>query len=51
MYAARVEIGGTRVLARLAAYEEHVIVGRDVLNYVMALLDGPRLRLRLSSAR
>ena len=51
VYAGRVEIGGVRVLGRLAAYEDEVILGRDLLNRIMALLDGPRLRLRLSSER
>jgi predicted aspartyl protease len=51
LYAGRVEIGGARILARLAAYEDEVIVGRDLLNRIISLLDGPRLRLRLSSQR
>ncbi|MBI4519368.1 MAG: hypothetical protein HY701_00910 [Gemmatimonadetes bacterium] len=49
VYAGRVEIAGAAILARLVAYENEMIVGRDVLNRMVALLDGPRLRLRLSA--
>ncbi len=51
IYAARVEIAGTHVLARLVAYENDVIVGRDVMNRIVALLDGPQLRVQLFSRR
>ena len=51
VYAARVEIAGTALVARLVAYGSDVIVGRDVLNRLVTLLDGPRLRLRLLSRR
>jgi len=48
-YAARVEVAGAAILTRLVAYEEDVIVGRDVLNRLFVALGGPRLRLRMSS--
>ena len=46
-HAARLEIAGVSVLARLVAYGDEVIVGRDLLNRIVVLLDGPRLRVRL----
>ena len=51
VYAARVEIAGTALVARLVAYGSDLIIGRDVLNRLVTLLDGPRLRLRLLSRR
>lgn len=50
VHAGRIEIAGADMLVRLVAYENEVIVGRDVLNGIVSLLDGPSLRLRLSSA-
>src|SRR5687768_13660979 len=47
VYAARVEIAGTAAIARLVAYGSEVIIGRDVLNRIVTVLDGPRLQLRL----
>ena len=49
--AARVAVGGIQVVARLAVYEDDVSLGRDILNRVTAVLDGPRRRVRLSSPR
>lgn len=49
VYAGRVEVAGMTTLARLVAYEDQVILGRDLLDRVVVLLDGPRSRLRLSS--
>jgi predicted aspartyl protease len=49
VYAARVEIAGTAAVARLVSYGNEVIVGRDLLNRFVTLLDGPRLRLQLRS--
>lgn len=40
-------VAGARVVTRLAAFGDEVIVGRDLLNRIPILLDGPRLRLRL----
>ena len=47
-YAAEVEIAGHRFLARLVAYEEQVIVGRDLLNCFVTRLDGPRRQVDLA---
>jgi predicted aspartyl protease len=49
LHAAFVEIAHAGVFARLAAFGSELIVGRDLLNRIVALLDGPRLRLRLPS--
>lgn len=48
VHAGRVEIADASILARLVLYEQEVIVGRDVLNRIISLLDGPQLRLELS---
>lgn len=50
VHAAFVEIASSRVLVRLAALEHELIVGRDILNRLKVLLDGPRLCIRLSAA-
>jgi len=50
VYAATAAFGGIRVLARLAAYEDETVLGRDLLNRVVALLDGPALRLGFGRA-
>lgn len=51
VYAGRVEFAGARILARLVAYENEVVVGRDLLNRFVALLDGPGLRLSVVSSQ
>jgi predicted aspartyl protease len=48
VHAGRIEIAGVEMLARLVAFEDEVVIGRDVLNRLVAHLDGPRLQLRLS---
>jgi len=48
IHAGQVEIAGTRFVARLVAYEDHVIVGRDLLNRLVTTLDGRRLQVDLS---
>ena len=50
-YAARVEIAGNAILTRLVAYEEDVIIGRDVLNRLLLVLHGPRQRVRVTSPK
>lgn len=50
MHAGRVQIGGADILARLVIYEDEVVVGRDLLNRVISVLDGPERRVRLTSA-
>jgi predicted aspartyl protease len=49
LHAGFVELASLRVLVRLAALENDLIIGRDVLNRLRLLLDGPRLRIRLST--
>jgi len=51
VHAASVEFAGRRVLARVVAYGEDTIIGRDLLNRVVALLDGPRRLLSIRGAR
>lgn len=43
VYAARVEFARIRRLARVVAFSGEAILGRDLLNRAVALLDGPRL--------
>jgi predicted aspartyl protease len=45
VHAAAVELGGLRVLARVVAFADEAILGRDVLNQAVVTLDGPRLAL------
>lgn len=47
VYAAFLEVAESGFLARLAAFGEEVIVGRDLLNRIVILLDGPRRQVRL----
>lgn len=49
VYAGRLEFAGVTMLARLVAYEDQVILGRDLLTRLVILLDGPQSQLRLSS--
>ena len=50
LHAGFVEIAKMRVLVRLAALGNELIIGRDILNRLKVLLDGPRLRVRLSAS-
>jgi len=50
VHAAVVQVGRLRTLARVVAFEEETIVGRDLLNRLIAVLDGPALRLSLRPA-
>ena len=45
VYAARVRLAGLSCLARVIAFDGEAIIGRDLLNRVTVLLDGPRLAL------
>jgi predicted aspartyl protease len=47
VHAASVEVGGLRLLARVVAFSDEAILGRDVLNQVALLLDGPGLAISL----
>jgi predicted aspartyl protease len=47
VHAALVEIATLRVLTQVIAYGEEAIVGRDVLNRMLLVLDGLRRRISL----
>jgi predicted aspartyl protease len=49
VHAAAVELGGLRVLARIVAFAEEAILGRDVLNQAVVTLDGPSLAMFVTS--
>lgn len=51
VHAAFVEIAGLGVLTRVVAFENEAILGRDLLNRIVALLDGPQRRLSLPPSR
>jgi predicted aspartyl protease len=51
VHAAYVELAGTRFLARVVAFQGEAILGRDVLNTLVAHLDGPALSFTLSTGR
>jgi predicted aspartyl protease len=51
VHAARVEFGGVRCLARVVGFGDEAVLGRDLLNRVVALLDGPAGRCSLSRPR
>ena len=41
VHAAQVLIGGTQLIARLIAFQDEALLGRDVLNLLKIELDGP----------
>ena len=45
VHAASIEFGGVRLLARVVAFPEEAILGRDVLNQAVVMLDGPGLTI------
>jgi len=45
VYAARVRLAGLSCLARVIAFDGEALIGRDLLNRVIVLLDGPHLAL------
>ena len=47
VHAAAVEFGGVRVLARIVAFVDEAILGRDVLNQAVMRLDGPGLAISI----
>jgi len=51
VHAALVELAGRRVLARVVAYGAEAIVGRDLLEGLTAVLDGPGRRLAIRTRR
>jgi predicted aspartyl protease len=51
IHAARVHVGGIRVLARVAAYGDEALLGRDVLNKMLLDIDGPGLTITTTAPR
>jgi predicted aspartyl protease len=51
IYAARLRFGGHNILARVVAFGEEPLVGRDVLNRLVLHLDGPAQKLRVMQIR
>jgi predicted aspartyl protease len=47
VHAASVELGGAHLIARVVAFADEAILGRDVLNQVVVTLDGPGLAISL----
>jgi predicted aspartyl protease len=50
VHAASVELGELRVHARIVAFADEAILGRDVLNQGVVTLDGPGLAISLQPA-
>ncbi len=48
VHAAAVEVGGLRVLARVVAFVDEAILGRDILNQTVVTLDGPGLAVSVA---
>jgi len=48
VHAASVELGGLHVLARVVAFVDEAILGRDVLNQAVVTLDGPGLAISVA---
>ncbi len=49
VHAASVELGGLRMLARIVAFADEAILGRDILNQAVVTLDGPALTVSIDS--
>jgi predicted aspartyl protease len=49
VHAASIELGGLRLLARIVAFVDEAILGRDVLNRAVVTLDGPGLVLSVAA--
>jgi predicted aspartyl protease len=50
VHAASIGLGGVRVTARIVAFDDEAILGRDVLNQCVMTLDGPGLTISLQPA-
>lgn len=48
VHAASVELSGLRVLARIVAFADEAILGRDILNQAVVTLDGPGLAVSIA---
>jgi predicted aspartyl protease len=51
IHAARVHVGGFRMLARVAAFGDEALLGRDVLNRLVLNVDGPALTITTTAPR
>lgn len=51
IYAARLRFAGHNMLARVIAFGEEPLLGRDVLNRLVLHLDGPAQKLRVMQTR
>ena len=51
IHAAHVHVGGMRVMARVAAYGNEALLGRDVLNKMLVEIDGPGLTITTTAPR
>lgn len=51
VHAAVVELGGLRVMARVVAFLDEAILGRDILNQLVVVLDGPKLEISVANRR
>lgn len=49
VHAAAIELGGLRLLARVVAFADEAILGRDILNQVVVTLDGPGVTISVTS--
>lgn len=47
VHAAHLRVGSLRVLARVAAYGDEALLGRELLNLLVLRFDGPELQLHL----
>lgn len=48
MHTASVELGALRMLARVVAFADEAILGRDVLNRAVVTLDGPGFAISIA---
>lgn len=48
VHAAAIEVGELRLVARVVAFTDEAILGRDVLNDAVARLDGPGLTISIT---
>jgi predicted aspartyl protease len=49
VHAASVELGALRLLVRVVAFADEAILGRDVLNHAVVVLDGPGLAVSVKA--
>jgi predicted aspartyl protease len=51
VHAAAIQVGEIRLLARVVAFVDEAILGRDVLNQAVVTLDGPGLAISVGKSR